>query len=317
MFIKAFWGLILATGCFYGCTGTTKPQVASADWCHRKPRPGLENLTEVKTKRPWFKVYRTGNSVYAILEPYNYQEVISYLILGKQKALLFDTGMGLDSISPVVRELTSLPIIVLNSHTHYDHIGGNYEFDNILAMNTDFTRNNAKNGYSHPAVRQEVAPDAFCLRCLPKIDTTNYHIKPFKISKFISDRYTIELGGRNIRVIATPGHTVDEIALFDVENNYLWTGDSFYEGPIFLFDEGTDLTAYQKSIGILASIAPGLKAVFPSHNLPLADPKLLITADKAFAEVRNGKKEGVPDENNTLLFKFGTFSFLIKKNLLN
>lgn len=119
---------------------------AGDDWCSHPPRPGLEKLKEVKTSRPWFKVYDVGNNVYAIDEPYNWEETIAYLIVGKKKALLFDTGMGLDTISLVVKELTKLPVVVLNSHTHPDHIGGNSEFSNVLAMNTAYTRVNAARG---------------------------------------------------------------------------------------------------------------------------------------------------------------------------
>lgn len=108
----------------------TKPTVTN--WCDKPLRSGLEKLKEIKTSRPWFKVYDVGHDTYAIDEPYNWEETIAYLILGKNKALLFDTGMGMDSISLVVKELTKLPVCVLNSHTHQDHIGGNYELPKYL-----------------------------------------------------------------------------------------------------------------------------------------------------------------------------------------
>jgi len=100
--------------------------------CNNPLRESLNKLPEIKTNSKWFKVYSVGENVLAIVEPYNFEEAISYLILGKNKALLFDTGIGVDSISLVVKQLTKLPIIVINSHSHYDHIGGNYEFNNIF-----------------------------------------------------------------------------------------------------------------------------------------------------------------------------------------
>jgi len=300
-----------------GCSNNNKTMQASSNWCDKEIRPELKKLTETKTKREWFKVYLVGKNVYAIIEPYNFQEVISYLILGKEKALLFDTGMGLDSISPLIKELTSLPVTVLNSHTHYDHIGGNYEFDNILAMNTDYTRRSAANGWGHEVVKQEVAPDAFCLKRLPQTDTANYRIKPFKITQFIGDRYTLDLGGREIKVIAVPGHAPDAIALLDNQSGYLWTGDTFYEGAIWLFADGTDLAAYEKSIETLATIAPKLQKVFPSHNIPIADPRELVETHKAFIEIKNGTKKGKENGDGTMLFEFGKFSFLIKKEFLS
>ncbi len=127
------------------------------DWCDNLPREQFSSLKEIRTSSDWFKVYQVDQDVFAIAEPYNFQEVISYLILGDEKALLFDTGMGMQSIKSVVRELTSLPVIVMNSHTHYDHIGGNYEFDTILAMNTQYTIGRSEHGMDHSIVCHEVA----------------------------------------------------------------------------------------------------------------------------------------------------------------
>lgn len=80
---------------------------------------------------PWFEVYKVAPVTFAIYEPHQSEETISYLILGREKALLFDTGMGISDIRKVVEELTKLPVIVLNSHTHNDHVGGNWQFDTI------------------------------------------------------------------------------------------------------------------------------------------------------------------------------------------
>jgi glyoxylase-like metal-dependent hydrolase (beta-lactamase superfamily II) len=302
---------------FFTSCSNKKAIPDSSSWCERELRPELKKLTEVKTKRNWFKVYFVGDDVYAIAEPYNYQEVISWLIIGRDRALLFDTGMGMDSISFLVKELTTLPIIVLNSHTHYDHIGGNHEFANVFAMNTAFTKKNAANGYAHNMVEQEVAPDAFCLKHLPEMDTAHYYIRSFSISTSISDGDTVDLGRRAIKIIAAPGHTPDGIALLDEKSGYLWTGDNFYEGPVFLFSEGTDLAAYEKSMEKLALIAPKLQHVFPSHNTPVADPRELIDACHAFQDIKNGRKKGKENADKTVLFEFNKFSFLIDKNLLN
>jgi glyoxylase-like metal-dependent hydrolase (beta-lactamase superfamily II) len=286
------------------------------DWCAKPLRLGLEKLKEIKTSRSWFKVYDVGQNTYAIEEPYNWEETISYLILGKDKALLFDTGMGLDTISLVVKELTKLPILVLNSHTHPDHIGGNNEFNNILAMDTRYTRTNAANGYAHNDVKWEVSPASFCVARLPHKDTAHYYIKPFKVSRFITSDYMIDLGGRKIKVIATPGHTPDAICLYDNQAGYLWCGDSFYEGPILLSSDGTDLKAYQKSINKMAQLAARLNCVLPAHNLPIAKPALLIEAAQRFNEIASGNKKGKPGEDHILTFNYDKFSFQIDERFM-
>jgi len=286
------------------------------DWCSKPLRPGLEKLKEIKTSCAWFKVYDVGHNTYAIDEPYNWEETIAYLIIGKDKALLFDTGMGLDTISRVVRELTKLPVVVLNSHTHPDHIGGNTEFSDILAMDTRYTRNNAAHGYLHDDVKWEVSPASFCLSRLPKEDTAHYYIKPFKVAQFIKNGHIINLGGRKLQVIATPGHTPDAICLYDKQAGYLWCGDSFYEGPILLSGEGTDLKAYQHSINRMAQLAAKSTRVLPAHNLPIAKPMLIKQAAKEFNQIVTGIKKGKPGENNTLIFDCNQFSYQIAERYL-
>lgn len=311
---------ILKVGCFVFVLcllrATASAQSNTDSWCNHPLRPGLSKLKEVKTTRPWFKVFDMGHGVYAIDEPYNYEETIAYLILGNKKALLFDTGMGMDSISLVVKQLTHLPIIVLNSHTHFDHIGGNYEFGHLLAMNTAYTRQHAQNGYPHSEIKSEVAPDAFCSERLPLLDTASYHTRPFKVWRYINDGYKIELGGREINVIATPGHAPDAISLWDAKYRYLWTGDTFYEGPIFLFADSTNLKDYSKSITKLAQYAAKAKSIMPAHNLPGVAPSEVMEAAKDFNDIMHGRKTGVLNPGGICEINFERFSFRIDARLL-
>ena len=64
-------------------------------WCRTLPRAGYRNLERVPLDSNWYEVYRIRAGVFAIYEPHQYEEVISYLIVGSKKALLFDTGLGI------------------------------------------------------------------------------------------------------------------------------------------------------------------------------------------------------------------------------
>ena len=129
------------------CEKSPAPEKVAAPepvrWCDLLPRPANAALPRVRVASDWFEVYRAADGVFALVEPYQFQEAISYLIVGKDRALLFDSGLGLVPIRPVVEELTSLPVEVLNSHTHFDHVGGNAEFDRILALDTPYTLANS------------------------------------------------------------------------------------------------------------------------------------------------------------------------------
>ena len=152
----------------------------------------------------WFQVYQVDPGVYAIYEPHQWEEVISYLIVGNDRALLFDTGMGIADIRAVAEQLTRLPIEVMNSHTHPDHIGDNWEFDRILGLDTQYTRDNA-GGYSHAAVAGEVAADHFCAPPPAGFDTASYRTRPFHITQIVADGSVIGLGSRQLAVLHIPG----------------------------------------------------------------------------------------------------------------
>src|SRR2546425_9551068 len=115
--------LAAPTGALPSVAGSAAQSPApAASWCDRPPRQGYESLERTRVSSPWFSVYRVEPGVYAVYEPHQFQEVISYLILGSKQALLFDTGMGMAGLRPLIGGLTRLPVVVLHSHTHHDPI---------------------------------------------------------------------------------------------------------------------------------------------------------------------------------------------------
>ena len=285
-------------------------QVSNPDWCRALPRPEYKSLERVPVSDPWFEVYKPAPGVFAIYEPHQAEETIGYLIVGQKRALQFDTGMGISDIKKVTAELTKLPIIVLNSHTHDDHVGGNYEFDTVYGMDTHFTRKNAQG--SREDAQAEITPDQIC-GVLPKgFDAKTYSTRPWKITAYIHDGDKFDLGGRTIEVIATPGHTPDAISLLDRGNGLLFTGDTYYPAPIWLYRPETDLNAYAASIRRLAALAPQVKLVLGAHNIPVASPDVLPRLVKAFDAVRAGKVAATPESPGKVLYQVDGFSFLMR-----
>lgn len=167
-------------------TSVLNPPVATAqtpDWCKPLPRPEYKSLERIPVSDPWFEVYKVAPDTFAIYEPQQFEEVISYLILGHDKALLFDTGMGISDIRKLTAELTKVPIIVLNSHTHNDHVGGNWQFATIYSMDTDFTRQNAKG--SSVDAQAELAPDAICGNLPQFFNARDYRTNPWHITRYL------------------------------------------------------------------------------------------------------------------------------------
>lgn len=291
-------------------SAASAPQTISPDWCKNLPRPEYKTLERVLPNEPWFEVYRIRPGVFAIYEPHQAEEVISYLIVGTKQALLFDTGMGIANIHKVVTQLTGKPIVVLNSHTHNDHVGGNSLFPFVFGMDTAFTRANAKG--SRDAAQEELGAGMIC-GDLPKgFDAKTYSTKPWHISLFVHDGFKINLGaGHTLEIIAAPGHTPDAIALFDRENGLLFTGDTYYPGPIWLFRPETDLDAYDASVKKLAALQPQVKMVLGAHNVPVSDPAVLAKLPAAIEEARAGKVEGKALDGGKTAYTTNGITFLL------
>ena len=278
------------------------------EWCRDLPRPAYSKLEHINIADKWFEVYRIRPGIFAIYEPHQEEEVISYLIVGTKQALLFDTGMGISNIKKVVEELTQLPVSVINSHTHNDHVSDNWRFNRIYGMDTPFTREHAKGTVA--AAQEEITPGSICGELPAGFDAKSYAVKPFHITDWIHGGEKIDLGGRVLEVIPAPGHTPDSIALWDAQNALLFTGDMYYPGPIFLFRPETDLDAYEASIAKM--IALHAKLLLPAHNLPEADPADLPRVLAAMKQARSGTVKPVKGEH-WVEYKFQGFSFLLQK----
>jgi len=290
-------------------------QDAKPDWCKPLPRPEYKAFKRVPVSQSWFEVYSVAPAVFAIYEPHQSEETISYLMVGKNQALLFDTGMGIGDLRAVTSELTPLPIVVLNSHTHDDHVGSNWQFPVVFGMDTAFTRQNAKG--SREDAQAEIAKGEICGDLPKSFDPAKYETRPWRIQSFKHDGDSIDLGGRTIEIIATPGHTPDAISLLDRANGLLFTGDTYYPAPIWLFRPETDLAAYDASIRRLAALAPQIKTVLGAHNVPVAPPSVLPRLVKAFEMVRAGKVASTAASPGKVIYKTDGFAFLMRPGRLD
>jgi len=266
----------------------------AGEWCSELPRPANAALEPGPVTDPWFQIYSAAPGVYALAEPWQFQEVISYLILGERRALLFDSGLGLAPIRPLVERLTALPVTVLNSHTHFDHVGGNAEFDSVLALDIPYTRANMA-GFAHEELAGEVADGAFCRPPPADTDLGGFRTRAWKATDFVDDGTAIDLGGRVLEVLRVPGHTPDALALLDRANGLLWTGDTWYDGPLWLFVPETSLDDYQASLDRLIGLAPGLRQLLPAHNTARADPGRMAATAAALVKIRAGEVAGEAD----------------------
>lgn len=259
------------------------------------PRPYYEKYEEVSVncRNGWFRVYRLPGNVFAIVEPLHCQEVNSFLIVGDDRALLWDTGEGFFDITEIAGQLYSGEILAANSHSHFDHIGCNHRFDTVFAYDDPQTFYTARNGAPHELFADQLRPEMFIGGFPEGLEPDTFGVPPYRISP-VREGDRIDLGGRILEVIHTPGHSPDSMMLLDQKHGILFTGDTFYEAALYAhFDcpefGRSDLKAYLNSMEKIHSRISDIKTLYCSHNNLVASLEKISEAAQAFRDILSGK----------------------------
>ena len=156
----------------------------------------------------WFTVEKIDSQTFAISEYKHWEETHCYLLCGEESAVLIDTGLGVSNIREIVDNLTKLPVMVVTTHIHWDHIGGHKYFDNIAVHEKE------KNWLSvrFPIPMQVVKDNLTKIPCNfpPEFDINAYQI----------------FQGRK----------------------YLYSGDLVYKGCLYAFYPTTDPQLFYQSV---------------------------------------------------------------------
>ncbi len=237
----------------------------------------------------WFKIKEIEAGTWGIQEPYHFEEVVSYLIVSEAQALLIDTGLGISNIREVVEEITPNPVLVVNTHSHYDHVGDNHRFKKI-AIHKDEARL-LERGHNPNTLRDLVEPEMF-KRSPPKgFSPETYSIKPSRPNRQLKDGDTLTIGSRTLQVLHTPGHSPGSICLWEENSGLLFTGDTVYDGPIYAQLPHSDFDDYLRSLSLLCSLAPQATKVLPSHGQTPLEPMFILKIAQAFQQVAQGGVE--------------------------
>lgn len=207
----------------------------------------LSRARRVPNDTGWFEIIELPNQVYAFWEPGHAEEVNAFLIVGTERDVLYDTGMGIASIGRALADLRDAEgwpereLMVINSHNHLDHNGGNTDFDEAWIIEDEWAIRKLTEGIpsagdfvaywdqlkDHPGVE---APTGF--------DPTTFRIPPFprESIRFLADGDIVDLGNRRFRVIHTTSHSPDGLALYDEDNRILFGGDTFIGDEFLIRD---------------------------------------------------------------------------------
>lgn len=223
----------------------------------------------------FYRIERMQEGIYRISSKEN---VFMELIVGREKALLFDTGYGFGDLRETVREITELPLIVVNSHGHLDHACGNYQFAETIYIHEkdmEFCRQT-----NSAQVRAE-AVDAgkHCMQydtgkpenILPEgFEEEKYiHQGPGKLEA-VSEGHVFDLGGFTLKVIELPGHTRGSIGLYLRERKLLYVGDAINQFLWLFAPEADSLDTYIHTLKKAETI--DFEKMYMGHN-PMAGTK--------------------------------------------
>ena len=261
-----------------------------------------------------------------------------FLVAGEERAMLIDTGLGIGDIRGTVGELTDLDVMVVNTHYHWDHSGGNAAFDDIsihelgaekLQRGPDMAKLEPYAAYSRRMLDRvgefRVTDEEFfgflsdetTPRPLPDgFDFARWQIPASIPTRLLNDGDRLDLGGRTLQVFHTPGHTPDSICLFDEENGLLFGGDTYNTGPIYAHLPDSDVAAFVRSTARMAELADGVAFVYVAHFSRYVEIGAFVREVAAgFAEIAAGdalfEQSTDDDGDRARLARFARFGVLV------
>ena len=210
---------------------------------------------ELRMSEEFYKVIKVSDNTWSIES----DMVRAWLFTGSDKALLVDTTNVHGNLAEVVKAITDLPVILVNTHADGDHIACNDQFETawMHEKETELYLSRAGEGFAEPAV--------------------------------LSEGDTIDLGGRVFEVVHIPGHTHGSIALLDRENRVLVAGDTISDRPVFLFGEARDIPAFQKSLRRLKEMSKDYDQILASHGSCCVGPEQIGNEIVCLEECLAGK----------------------------
>ena len=191
--------------------------------------------------------------------------VYFYLLAGTQKALMIDSGVTPNDAFKLASELTSLPVILANTHGDGDHMAGNKSFGEFYLNHEDYNRRQTKENF------------ADC----------KWHD--------LTEGMVFDLGERDIEVIEIPGHTYGSVAFLDVTNRVLYSGDTVSDAIIYLFGEHRNTAAFKDSLIKLANMENRYDVIYPAHGTPVVGKNHAQKVLEDWEGVMNGTLEWTPE----------------------
>ena len=192
-----------------------------------------------------------------------------YLVEGNDRAVLIDAGTRVPGLDKIVAGITSKPVTMILTHGHGDHVGGIGPFPEVWVAQADerMMRNSQRN-YSGEV-------------------------------KYITDGQIIDLGGRKLEAMLTPGHTEGSVTFFDKANHYGFSGDAFGSTNLLVFTYLSNVVASAAKVEKYIK-ENDIKFLFPGHYSGdnLESPQRVTDIKEMCQEVLDGKRQSIKSDGN-------------------
>lgn len=202
----------------------------------------------------WYETIRMGDDVTLIHEPWikPFFRCNIWHVRGRDRDLLFDTGLGHFSLRDHVALVTERPPVCVASHTHFDHIGCHHEFGERCVHQAEAAiLADPRNAWT---LADRYATDDMFDRPPAGWDSARYHVRPAPAGRVLVHGDRIDLGDRSFEVIHTPGHSPGGIGLHERATGIFLSGDIIYDGPLIDDAYHSDVDDYVSTLEALCSL---------------------------------------------------------------
>ena len=194
-----------------------------------------------------------------------------FVVIGSEKAMVIDTMNGSENVYDVVRSITDLPLILVNTHGHPDHIGGNHFFDETYINERDLDMIDT---FSSPEAKKH----------LPEVN-------------LIKEGDTFNLGGLTISTYELPGHTAGSILLLLEEDRILFTGDAINHHLWMQLDGCASLSDTLKNLERLDFLKDKADRILHGHTKDFDNIELFSQLEEGIRDLVNQKATEITDKD--------------------
>jgi glyoxylase-like metal-dependent hydrolase (beta-lactamase superfamily II) len=251
----------------------------------------------------WFDVEQLANDSWRVSEATFFND---YLLAGEDRALLLDASVGVGDLRTVVDDLVDVPVTVVLTHSHWDHVGAAHQFDDVRIHDAERP--------SDGAVRWDYVADEFHIDLEGWMDSwlergqefpdgfdpDSYEIKPVPDVGTVADGEVVDLGGRELELLHLPGHAPGHVGALDRDRGDLYGGDVVHiHQDLYIHFGGCDIHDYIDTFARLRELRDdgAFDTLYTAHNPPLSGEDLSLL-DEYYEGLRAILADELPYEHN-------------------